>query len=321
MSLIPVPLKLSSNLLLVCTNEIESILVSVAIARSLDRQVSRLFFPMFGLGRLAEVPAFGEGRVSTVLLNFPTPELARDPDAVRKVLKQADDLTWITEHPITPDEVRGRAGLKVVRVRESLRRSAAQTLKLHMQDVKRIEGVLAGLHPPFKAPEDAPPDLRWRYQLEAAKNEPFFLGPNSQGLIKGEEPEQDLVTAGYELLLQRMQSAEGSSFYEFEIPFGRGVMVPAPRMALGYYLDMAREIRRHKGLDMCVVSYDSDDPIIVEYTQRPQDLDVKMDVMRSKLARHTVLGFGPSGMAIKGPDTGKLEVIEKVLEVLRTQIH
>ena len=304
--------------------EIEPIVVSVAVERLLDRRVNRIFVPIFELWRLAELPAFAQGTTKTVALSFPSPDLDQRPDLVGEALRKAEDLRWISAHPWAAGDVAPGAGVTVLRGESSgLWPAVARALELPQDGWnldEDLRGILEQLPEVLPEPEDAAPSLAWRYALEAARQEPFTLRSASQPLVVGDTPEEELVRAGHGLLLERREIAAESRFPTFSTPGGTGVIVMAPRSAVGFYRDLAADARRHRGCVVSVLGFDSHEPIFVDFERRPSDLDAKLELLRAALPSYAIRELGGGAFAVKGPATGGLELLTKLLEILGREL-
>lgn len=327
MALIPVPeeeLK-AGEVLVLGASEIETIVASVAVERAMERPVKRLFLPTFELWRLAEIPAYRHGSARTCVLGFPSPALDQQPELVRKALREADDLVWISEHPIDGAEVEAVAGVTAIAPTEGdLWSALSQTLQLESDPAgldEDLQGIMAELPEHLPDPEEAGPTLSWRYALEAARQDPFTLRLNSQGLVDGEGPEAGLVETGYGLILECRDLARTSSFPTFETPAGSGVIVMAPRSAFGFYRDVARDARRHRGGVVSLLAFDSQEPAIVDYERRPSDLSARLELLCAAFPSHAIREFGRAGIVIKGSGTGELELLTALLEILEREIN
>ncbi|MDP8254787.1 MAG: hypothetical protein P9M14_03475 [Candidatus Alcyoniella australis] len=318
---LPMAIKPESKLLLACTNEIETILISVALSQCLETPLVRLFMSHLGLGRLSNVPVFRQGKTPTVLIGFPTPRLAQDEEAARKVLKLGLDLTWISEHPLDADEIAAAPRLRLEPVDQGLWQTVCRVLGCPRSAIEPFAGIAAELGEPLVDPQVADHDTAWRYCLEAACQEPQYLGPSSAGLISGLQPDPILVLAGHQLIVQRSQLAADSSFHTFDTPNGRAVLVLAPRRALGFYYGLAHEVRRRRSCVLSVLAFDTGEPLIVEYEQRPSDFKLRMEMIGSRFPEHVVRPYGPSGIAIKGSKAGSLDVLDPLIELLSSEIN
>lgn len=327
MGLIPVPEEGadSGEMLVLGAAEIEPIVVSVAVERALDRPVKRLFLPTFELWRLAQIPAFRGGSLPTVVLDFPSPALDQQPDVVWKALQAADDVTWISEHPIDEVEVQETTGITVIAPRTSdLWPALCPALDLTSDLAKLDDDLLditTELPEELPDPDDAGPALTWRYALEAARQDPFTLRLNSQGLVDGEKPEAGLAETGQGLIMERRELARASSFPTFDTPAGQGVIVMAPRSAYGFYRDVAHDARRYRGCAVSLLGFDSNEPAIVDFEHRPSDLKARMDRMCTALPSHRIREFGRAGIVVRGAETGSLELLTTLLEILGREIN
>ena len=321
MGMLPAPAPPGQRLLVLGTSEVESVVVTAALLRATSRPVSTVFTAPADLGLLAELPAFRQGRTRTVLLGFPALEVTARPADVLRALRSASDLVWVTQHPVTLPEGEGLTGVRVVSAKGPLWPATAEALDLAVDEMDRLEGLLAELPEALPEVTEADFDLSWRYALEAARQDLPALGVVARRLADLEEPELDVVGQGRELVRERRDIAATSGFHVFPIASGRGVMVPVPRSALGYYLDLARDARQVRDCDLCVLAFDSQEPAVIEYAQRPLDLDARMDLLRSSLPDHRICGHGRAGIAIIGLATGSLELLETLIGELAKGIH
>ena len=318
MDLLPASRKTEGNLLVYGAAEIEAVLLSVALARGLDRKIGRLFAPVFDLADLAEIPAFRQGRAPTVVLDFPTPALARRPDEVRRALGTALELTWVSRHPLDADEVEGLQGVKQTSSVDfrSRWRSLAKALECPEDAMDGLDSILDEPPSPLPAAEDAGLQLSWHYAIQAARNEAMYLGVVSKPLLELQPPEQDLVHQGRAIVQERRDLGAESTFHSFPTPAGAGVLIMAPRNALGFYRDLAAEVRANRGCATSILAFDSQEPIIVEHSTRPDDFDRQLETIAAELDEHVLRGFGSKGFAVKGSETGSLEVLQKLIELL-----
>jgi hypothetical protein len=173
---------------------------------------------------------------------------------------------------------------------------------------------------PAPPAEGASFELAWRYAIEAARQEPISLGAHTRALVAGEPAPADLAATGRALFEERRDLAASSSFHVFATPAGQGVLVMAPRSAAGFYADLARDARRARGCALSVVAFDSHEPVIVDYERRPVDLEARIAMASRALPDHVVRGFGPAGLAIRGPATGGAELLVGLLELLGSEI-
>lgn len=313
-----VPVQEAERLLIVAASDVEPVLVAAALERGLERGVTRLFLPPFGLGRLRELPAFRGGARPTLTLGFPAPALAEQPEDARAALGAAADLIWVSGHPVEPGELGG------VRVEATgggeLWPAVARALGCSAGLMDALAGVLA--EPPAPAPpsEWASFELAWRYAIEAGRQEPFTLGAHTRALVAGEPAPADLAATGRALVDERRELAASSAFHVFPTPAGPGVLVMAPRSAAGFYADLARDARRARGCALSVVAFDSHEPVVVEAERRPADLDARIALVHAALPDHVVRGFGPAGLAIRGPAAGGQALLVRLLELLGQEI-
>ena len=318
MELLPASPSTEGRLLVLGAAEIETVLLSVALARGLERKIGRLFASVFDLGNLVEIPAFRQGKAPTILLDFPTPELARQPEEVRRALRMAVDLTWVSRHPIDDDEIEQLQGARSVASDDFGSRwdAMATNLDCPLDAMEGLEKILDEPPSPLPEAEDADLHLAWHYASLAARADPMYLGAVTRHLIELEAPEADLVHEGRALVQERRALDAESSFHSFPTPMGQGVLIMAPRAAMGFYRDLAAEVRASRGCTVSVLAFDSQEPVIVELSARDDRFERLLEAIATSLDEHVVRGFGASGFAVKGNETGSLDVLEKLVGLL-----
>ena len=317
MTALPPPTEVDDDkLLVVATNDIEAILAATAIARQAEGPVTRIFLETHELGALAAIPAYRQGKARTAVLDFPTPLLARQPEEARAVLRIALGLTWVSGHPLDPVELDGLTRVDTVVVDDTLWTAAAAALDLAGETPTLHQDILAELPRVLPDPDNATPGLRWRYALEAARQEPLHLGPRTRGLVDLEEADPELVETGHELLRERRDLALTSSFHSFPTSNGTGVIVVAPQWSAGYYLDVVADLRIARGHRVSILAFDSQEPVIVEHSFPTPDLTAAIAQLRSTFPDHLVRPWRNHGFILKGPDTNDVALLQKLIDTV-----
>ena len=321
MPALPPPTEIADDkLLIVATNDIEPIVAAAGAARLAEgRRVTRIFLDTYELGALADIPAYRQGKARTVLLDFPSPELARQSEAARTVLRIGLDLTWVSSHPLDARETAGLTRLTVSTARVgALWLELARALDLPMDLPPLFGDILSELPQAPSDPNAASDHLRWRYALEAVRQELLHLGPRTQALIELDSPDPELVDTGHELLSERRDLALTSSFHSFPTATSStGVIVVAPQWASGYYRDMVEDLRRAQNHGVSILAFDSQEPVIVEYSDTPPDFEAKLSLLGSTFPDHVVCPWRTAGVVIKGPATNDLALLDKLIDIIR----
>jgi len=324
MGLVPVSESPDETTLVIGASDVEPIVVAAALELALDHAVRRLFLPPFELWRLSEIAPFDGGKATTLVIGFPAPEVAQHPERVIEALEAAESLTWISEQPFDVEELPGALGVTVIEPTQTgLWPAVASALDLSGAAAllpEELGAVLNELPETLPEPAEADVGVRWRYALEAARQEPFVLRRSSLGLVTGEPPEEELVEAGYELILERRDLASTSTFHTFETTAGPGVIVMAPRTALGFYRDLVRDARRHRHCAVSVLAFDSNEPLFVDFEEPPIDLRARIDMVRSAFSDAVVRPTGTAGFVLKEANAGGLELLTELLTILAREI-